>query len=461
VIRGRLAEAAAWVGGVLTGDDGEFAGVSTDTRSLEAGELFVALEGPNFDGHEFIGSAVERGAAGAVVAREIGAPLAGIRVADTLSALGALAGAWRQTCDPTVVGVTGSSGKTTVKELLAAILSTVDQTLVTRGNFNNEVGVPLTLFRLEPGHRYAVIEMGANHVGEIARLAAIARPDVGLITMAGPSHLEGFGDLDGVARGKGEMFTALSPEGTAILNADDAYADFWRELSAHARVVCFGLGPDADVKARGVEPLKGDVPGSRFELITPAGAIDIELPLPGRHNVMNALAAAAAAQAAGAGLEQIRAGLAVARGVAGRLNLTTGPGDVRIIDDTYNANPASVTAALDVLVNLPGRAWAVLGDMGELGPDAESLHRQIGAAARARGVERLYALGPLSRSTAAGFGADAVHCDNLEALLRRLEPELEGDVNLLVKGSRMMRLERLVEALIAAAPAHAKLEGTD
>jgi UDP-N-acetylmuramoyl-tripeptide--D-alanyl-D-alanine ligase len=459
VIRGRLAEAAAWAGGVLTGDDGEFAGVSTDTRSLEAGELFVALEGPNFDGHRFIAAAAERGAAGAVVARAVESTLPVIRVEDTLRALGAMAGAWRESCAPVVVGVTGSSGKTTVKELLAAILSRVDETLVTRGNLNNEIGVPLTLFRLAPDQRYAVIEMGANHAGEIARLAAIARPDVGVITMAGAAHLEGFGDLDGVATAKGELFAALGPDGTAIVNADDAYAELWRRLSAPARVICFGLGPGAEVTARRIEALGEAGPGSRFELVTPDGSVEVELPLPGRHNVMNALAAAAAARAAGAGLGHIRDGLATARGVAGRLVLKTGRRGCRIVDDTYNANPSSVRAALEVLTALPGRPWAVLGDMGELGPDGPALHREIGEQARARGIERLFAIGELSRQTAAGFGEGAVHCDDLDELSERLLPALAADVNLLVKGSRMMRLERLVEALTAR-PAE-KAEATD
>lgn len=445
MIRGRLGEAAAWAGGVLEGEDREFAGVSTDTRRLEAGELFVALEGPNFDGHEFLATAAERGAAGAVVARAVESPLAHIRVPDTLAALGAIAAAWRVACAPTVVGVTGSSGKTTVKELIASILSRVDETLVTRGNLNNEVGVPLTLFRLSPRHRYAVIEMGANHVGEIARLAAIARPDVGLITMAGPSHLEGFGSLDGVARGKGEMFEALGEGGTAILNADDAFAGFWRPLCAPARVLTFGLGADADVTARDVEA--GAEPGTRFRLVTPAGTVDVELPLPGRHNVMNALAAAAAALAAGAGLADIAAGLAAVQGVAGRLIFKAGLRGCRIIDDTYNANPAAVRAALDVLVGLPGRPWAVLGDMGELGPGGPGMHREIGARARASGVERLFAVGPLSRETAAAFGEGAMHFEDAASLAGHLAQALAGDVNVLVKGSRMMRLERVVETL--------------
>jgi UDP-N-acetylmuramoyl-tripeptide--D-alanyl-D-alanine ligase len=461
MIHGRLSEAAATIGGVLTGEDAGFTGVSTDSRSLEAGQLFVALEGPNFDGHAFVAAAAAGGAAGAVVSREVDGQLPLVRTDDTLIALGALAAGWRAELAPTVVGITGSSGKTTVKELTAAILAGVDDTLVTRGNLNNEIGVPLTLFRLAPADRFAVIEMGANHAGEIARLAAIARPDIGVITMAGPSHLEGFGDLDGVATAKGEMFAALGPNGTAVVNADDQYADYWRTLCPPARIVTFGLGEGADVTARRVEPLAGPAPGSRFELRLQAGAVNVELPLPGQHNVMNALAAAALAEAAGASAAQIRDGLAAVRPVAGRLVVKSGPGGCRIVDDTYNANPASVKAALDVLATMPGRPWAVLGDMGELGVDALALHREVGAYARECGIERLFAVGPMSRETAAGFGPEARHVERVELLCATLPAMLEGDVNLLVKASRMMRLEQVVDALSEIEDAQTAPEAMD
>ena len=461
MIRGRLSEAAATIGGVLTGEDVEFAGVSTDSRSLEAGQLFVALEGPNFDGHAFVAAAAAAGAAGVVVTREVDEHLPQVRTDDTLVALGALAAGWRANLAPTVLGITGSSGKTTVKELTAAILSGVDDTLVTHGNLNNEIGVPLTLFRLAPSDRFAVIEMGANHAGEIARLAAIARPDIGVVTMAGPSHLEGFGDLGGVAAAKGEMFAALGPGGTAVVNGDDQYADYWRTLCPPAHIVSFGLGEGADVTARRVEPLAGPVPGSRFELRLQAGTVDVELPLPGQHNVMNALAAAALAEAAGASAEQIRDGLAAVRPVAGRLVVKPGPRGCRVVDDTYNANPASVKAALDVLVTLPGRPWAVLGDMGELGGDALALHREVGAYARERGIERLFAVGSMSREIATGFGAEAAHVDRVDVLRAMLPPMLEGDVNLLVKASRSMRLERVVDALTELEDVTTATEATD
>ena len=461
MIRGRLSAAAADLEAVLDGPDREFAGVSTDTRQVDQGQLFVALSGPNFDAHEFLDVAAEQGAAGAVVCAPARSRLSLIRVPDTLAALGGLAASWRRRFEPVVVGITGSSGKTTAKEMLAAILSDRDETLVTRGNLNNEIGVPLTLFRLGASHRHAVIEMGANHAGEIARLAAIARPDVGIVTMAGASHLEGFGSLDGVAHAKGEMFEALGPEGTAIVNADDDYADLWSELAGDARVIRFGLGADADFTARRIEAAGPANQGYNFELVMPGGSVDIRLSLPGYHNIMNALAAAAGAYAAGADPANIQRGLAGTRPTAGRLCVAAGPRGATILDDTYNANPASVRAAIDYLMGLPGRHWAVLGDMGELGETAPELHRQVGEYAREKGVERLFVLGDLSRETAAAFGPDAEHFADLAALGATVGAALSAEVNLLVKGSRMMRLERLVQALQETKRMATTAEGAD
>ncbi|HSN71511.1 MAG TPA: UDP-N-acetylmuramoyl-tripeptide--D-alanyl-D-alanine ligase, partial [Steroidobacteraceae bacterium] len=317
-----LAEFATVAGGRLAGGDLPFGPVSTDTRTLAAGSLFVALTGPNHDGHAYVEVAAERGAVGAVVARELAAPIPQIVVADPLEALAAYAAAWRRQFSIPVVGITGSNGKTTTKELVGAILGELGPCHVTRGNLNNHIGVPLTLLELEPRHRTAVIEMGANHVGEIAALAALAAPTVGLVTNAGAAHLEGFGSLDGVARGKGELFAALGRDGTAVLNADDAYVGFWRELAGSARIVTFGLDTEADFTASHVESLSAAAGlGSRFRLTTPAGAIDVELHLPGRHNLRTALGAAAAAWAAGAPLPAIQTGLERTRAVSGRLEL--------------------------------------------------------------------------------------------------------------------------------------------
>jgi len=453
VIKGRLQEVAQLLRGELTGGDGGFLGVSTDTRALEAGQLFVALRGPNFDGHGFLAEAADRGASAALVSRACDLPLPQIRVPDTLRALGELAADWRRRFDIPVIGVTGSFGKTTVKEMMAAILSRSAPGLVTRGNLNNEIGVPLTLFRLAKSHRSAVVEMGANHAGEIARLCAIAAPDIGLVTSAGACHLEGFGTLEGVARAKGEMFSSLPPDGVAVINADDSFAGLWRQLAAGRRIVTFGLGPNSDFTARQVRQTAAAE--LRFVIVTPDGEADIRLPLAGRHNVLNALAAAATAAQVGAEVTHIADGLAAMASVAGRMQLLRHGAGGRLIDDTYNASPRTVRAALEYLCELPGRPWAVLGDMGELGDDGPRLHAEVGRYARAAGVERMCALGPLSEDSVAAFGEGAQHFPDPASLVAALREDLGPDVNVLVKGSRMMRMERVVQELAAEALAEA------
>ncbi|MDE2089152.1 MAG: UDP-N-acetylmuramoyl-tripeptide--D-alanyl-D-alanine ligase, partial [Gammaproteobacteria bacterium] len=332
-----LSEAARLIEARHIGADAVFTAVSSDTRNLENGDLFVALRGHSFDGHEFIGQARERGACAAVVSRDLPASLPLLLVADTRLALGRLAAGWRARTDIPVVAVTGSNGKTTVKEMTAAILARRGQVLATRGNLNNDIGVPLTLLRLRPEHRHAVIEMGANHPGEIAYLTRLAQPTVALITNAGPAHLEGFGDVAGVARAKGEIYGGLRREGVAVINADDAHAGLWRELTRKHRVLTFGLNTAADVTVLQAQ----DQADTRVRLQTPAGQVDVALPLPGRHNVMNALAATAAALACGAALQDVKQGLESMQPVSGRLQSHAGPHGARNIDDTYNANPAS------------------------------------------------------------------------------------------------------------------------
>lgn len=443
----RLAEFARAAGGTLHGADAGFAEVLIDSRRIGAGDLFVALSGAHADGHDFVAAAAAAGAAGALVARRVAAPLAQIVVPDVEAALGAAARAWRAAFPGTVLAVAGSNGKTTTKEMLAAILAQAGTTLATRGNLNNQLGVPLTLLRLAPEQRYAVIEIGANHPGEVAALAALARPQVGVVTNAGAEHLEGFGSIEGVARAEGELFAALPPDGTAVVNIDDAYAALWRGMTP-ARVVGFGLGALADVRATAVRcdvDARGFV--AHFELVAPAGRRAIELALGGRHNVQNALAAAAAALAAGASLEHVAAGLATMRAVSGRLQFRLTRAGAWLIDDSYNANPSSVRAAIDVLAELGGRAWLVLGDMGELGEFAAGSHRDAGRYARARGIERLYAHGPLAALAAREFGSGAQCFEAAEPLLRALQAELQPDVRLLIKGSRLNRLERVVAAL--------------
>jgi UDP-N-acetylmuramoyl-tripeptide--D-alanyl-D-alanine ligase len=372
-----------------------------------------------------------------------------VQVPDTLSSLGALAANWRCRFEPVVVGVTGSAGKTTVKEMIAAILSRAGPVLVTRGNLNNEIGVPLTLFRLSDEHHAAVVEMGANHPGEIARLATMAGPSIGVLTLAGAAHLEGFGSVEGVAHAKAELFEALPPNGTAIVNADDCYARLWRDIAAPRPVVTFGLGPGADFTARNIRREAAGAPGSRFELVSPTGDIEVSLSLPGVHNVVNALAAAAAAVTAGASLGDVADGLGGAQTVPGRMEIRTGRSGCRVIDDTYNANPGSVRAALDYLTELEGTPWAVLGDMGELGEQASQLHREVGEYARSVGVERLFVIGPLSRQVAVGFGSGAEAFADVASLLVAVRSRLDEEVNVLVKGSRAMGMERVARGLLA------------
>ena len=445
-----LAEFARACGGVLRGADAAYTDVVSDSRSLQPGQLFVALRGANFDGHEFVAAAQAAGAAGALVQRARPLPLPQIVVSDTQAALVRAARAWRAAFTGPLVGVAGSNGKTTTKEMTAAILSQAGATLATRGNLNNHIGVPLTLLRLTGEHRFAVVEMGANHAGEVAALVEIAKPSVGTITNAGAEHLEGFGSLEGVARAEGEMVAGLKPGATAVLNADDAFAALWRGLTP-ARVVTFGLNTPADFSATAVVNSIG-AGGFRtqFRLSAPQGSTDIELALGGAHNVANALAAAAAAASAGATLQQIAAGLGGVRAVPGRLQFKQTGSGAWLIDDSYNANPSSVRAAIEVLASVSGRRWLVLGDMGELGSFASDAHADIGEFARSAGIERLYATGPLMERAVHSFGAGAQWFADVAQLSAALQAALAvagPEVRLLVKGSRFNRLERLVNAL--------------
>jgi UDP-N-acetylmuramoyl-tripeptide--D-alanyl-D-alanine ligase len=436
--------------GRLQGGDAAFGDVVSDSRTLERGQLFVALKGPNFDGAAFVAAAQAAGAAGALVSAAQPLPLPQIVVPDTQSALEQAAAAWRAAFSGPLIGVAGSNGKTTAKEMTAAILAEAGETLATRGNLNNHIGVPLTLLRLTPAHRFAVIEMGANHPGEVAALVALARPSVGMITNAGAEHLEGFGSLEGVARAEGEMVAGLGREATAVINADDEFAPLWRGSTA-ARVVTFGLKGGADFSASSVRASVG-AGGFRteFRLTAPDGSAEIRLALAGTHNVANALAAAAAAASAGATLAHIRTGLGQVRAVPGRLQFRQAPGGAWLIDDSYNANPSSMRAAIEVLAALEGRRWLALGDMGELGAFAPDAHAEIGEFARAHGIERLYAAGPLMARATQSFGAGAAWFSDVPAMIAALSaalPEGGPTVRLLVKGSRSNRLERLVAAL--------------
>jgi UDP-N-acetylmuramoyl-tripeptide--D-alanyl-D-alanine ligase len=445
-----LAEFARLAGGRLAGADRPYTEVVSDTRTLRAGELFVALRGPNFNGNEFIAAAAAGGAAGALVDAEQRLSLAQIVVPDTQAALTAAARAWRAEFRGAVVGVAGSNGKTTTKEMTAAILAEAGPCLATRGNLNNHIGVPLTLLRLTAEERFAVIEVGSNHPGEVAQLVELARPTVGLITNAGAEHLEGFGSLEGVARAEGEMVAGLSPSATAVINADDEFAPLWRSLTS-AQVVTFGVRAVADYRASEVQAEVGAAGfTTRFRLTAPGGAVAIRLNLGGAHNVANALAAAAAAAVAGARLEHIVAGLAAVRAVPGRLEFRASAGGAWLIDDSYNANPSSVRAAIEVLGTLSGRRWLVLGDMAELGASAPEEHAQVGEFARHAGIERLYASGTLAARAAQAFGAGGCAFADVPALTEALRAALATagpEVRVLIKGSRVNRLERVVAAL--------------
>lgn len=446
MIRLDLATAAEWSGGQLidAAGDAVFCGVSTDSRSLQPDNLFVALRGERFDGHGFCDQARAAGAAAVVVDDPAAASGPRIAVADTRPALGALGAGWRGRFDIPVIAVTGSNGKTTVKECIAAILRRRAPALATRGNLNNDIGVPLMLCELEAEHSAAVIELGANHPGEIDTLAHMVRPDVGLVTNAAAAHLEGFGSIEGVAHAKGELFAALPADGVAVIAADEPWAELWHELAGTRRRVTFATVGPADVRV-----MHGDA-GLELAIGAERRRLDA-LPLPGAHNRRNAAAAAAAAHAAGYDIDTIVAGLAAVAPVPGRLVERTGPHGSVLLDDSYNANPGSFDAALAVLAEHAGRRWAVVGEMGELGADAEPRHCELGAAARAARVERLWAFGPSAAATCKGFGDGAERIDDLEALAGRLRSDLAGDVALLVKGSRSNRLEGLVERLAHAA----------
>lgn len=439
-----LTETAMVLNGAHVGDDVLFTGVSTDSRTLANGDLFVALTGPHHDGHQFLNAAVQAGASAALVERDSDDGLPYVRVANTRRALGELAAHWRRRFDIPLVAVTGSNGKTTVKEMLGQILTVNTPALVTRGNLNNDIGMPLTLLRLRADHRYAVIEMGMNHPGEIRYLTGIAAPTIAMITNAAEAHLEGLGSVRAVAMAKGEIFEGLADDGVAVLNADDNFFDFWRGCVGRRRIISFGLDHKADVTA----DYQLGTSGSSLQLQTMQGGIDMRLPLLGKHNVLNALAASAAALSAGASLADIKTGIERLKAVSGRLEARRGINGAHIIDDTYNANPASVSAGLEVLKQAEGERVLVLGDMGELGDAAAGIHRRVGELAKRVGVSRLFCLGELSQEAARGFGKGARHYDSAEALMGELGECLHDEMTVLVKGSRAMHMDRVVKGII-------------
>lgn len=429
------------------GADVSFNSVNIDSRAIQAGELFIAIKGPNFNGHDFIPQVQERGACGVLVSDKVATDLPQLCVEDTRLALGKLGALRRaQLADLPLIAVTGSCGKTTTKTMMASILRQKGHTLATEGTLNNDYGVPLTLLKLQEQHDYAVIEMGANHFEEIAYLTQMAKPHVAVITNAGPVHLEGFGNVYGVAQAKGEIFRGLIPTGTAILNADDAHCEYWQQLVFERKKVTFGENAKADYRAVEIKINAQHKP--EFTLCSPLGEIHISLPLLGRHNILNALAAAAATAQLGATLKDIQQGLLHVEQVNKRLNEYKGARDEIIIDDTYNANPAGMAAALSVLMQYPGKRIMVLGSMGELGDLTEDYHYALGEQIREIGVDTLFAVGDLTHHTVHAFGQDGHHFNDQASLLAELKPLLNKEVTVLVKGSRFMKMENIVQALI-------------
>lgn len=443
----KLSQAATVLQGKLNGADLEFNGVSTDTRTLQPGDLFVALIGPNFDGHHFIPDATAKKAAAILAQQPIKSTLPVLQVDDTLAALGQLATHHRQQFNIPVIGITGSCGKTTTRALTASILNGWKPTLFSESSFNNNIGVPLTLLRLRAQHHYAVIEMGANHFGEIAELTKIVKPNIAIITNAAAAHLEGFGSIAGVCKAKGEIFQGLPKDGIGILNADDAHFKDWQKMVAPHTLLSFGVTKPADVYAQQITTTADGKP--QFILVTPSGETSIQLPLIGRHNIANALAAAAAAYAAAIPLAAIKAGLESAAAVSKRLNIYQTPHGAEIIDDSYNANPLSVQAAIETLAERPGEKILVLGDMRELGENATELHHAIGEKALQSGIDHLYTYGELSAHATSAFGKQAQHFTDQAVLITALKTKLAPKATFLVKGSKSMHMGRVVEALLA------------
>lgn len=423
--------------------------VSTDTRTLAAGALFVALVGENHDAHDFTEAARERGAAALLVERELPVDLPQLVVDDSLVALGELARIVRLRRDVCVVGITGSNGKTTVKSMLAAILARHGRTHFSVGSFNNEIGLPLTLLDMPEDCDYVVLEMGAGKPGDIAYLAHIARPHVTLVNNVGAAHLLRMGSLDAIAETKGAIYSSLPADGVAVINADDTYASRFTELAGARRIVRFGLAGEVDIGVR-----VGSIVGQHFTLYTAEAEIDIELPLPGRHNITNAIAAAALAVALGVPMATIKAGLENVPQVAGRSHRIEHASGAVIIDDAYNANPVSFAAAVAMLAEQGGTRILVVGDMLELGDDSEHLHAELGALAKRSGIDALHAVGAMSRAAAHAFGEGGVHHPDQATLIDALRNQLRAGVSMLVKGSHGSAMDRVVRALLEHAPAN-------
>lgn len=442
-----LSDIAKAVGGRLIGADTRIESVDTDSRRIQAKQLFVAIKGERFDGNTFAQEALKQGAAAVLISDETLNVQPAVLVSDTRLALGKLAHYWRQQLSAPVVAITGSNGKTTTKEMLNAILisATGSEAAVhaTQGNLNNDIGMPLTLLKANAQHQYLVLEMGMNHLGEIAYLTHIAQPNVAVINNAGTAHIGELGSRENIAKAKGEIFEGLTADGIAVINADDKFADYWYSLNASRKVVTFALNAAADVTAQYTE-LTG---ASQIKLTTPSGQVEFSLPIMGVHNIYNALAASAAAVALGVSNAHIAQGLARFTGVHGRLEYKQGFNGAVLIDDTYNANPDSMKAAINVLARLDTTRVFVMGDMGELGADAAAMHRIVGEYARDHQVEYFFTLGENSLHASKAFGQQAQHFNDVEALASQIKLMMRSGVTVLVKGSRFMKMERVVKLI--------------
>lgn len=445
-----LSDIAKAVNGQLKGQDVKVNSVDTDSRRVQTGQLFVALKGERFDGHDFLAQVQAQGAVAALVSLPVETTMPVVEVQDTRIALGQLAAYHRQQIGLPLIAITGSNGKTTTKEMTAAIMQahfkTAEAVLATDGNFNNDIGMPLTLLRLRPQHQVAVIEMGMNHLGEIDYLTHLARPNVAVVVNAGTAHIGELGSRENIAKAKGEIFAGLGEDGVAVVNADDRFADYWLGLNTQRRVLRFGLKANADVYADAIE-MNSEI---SMRIHYQGQQVAVRMAVIGQHNVYNALAAATVSLAMGVSLQDVALGLAQFGGVKGRLQHKHGLQGITVIDDTYNANPDSMKAAIDVCIGMGKPVWFVMGDMGEMGADAAELHAEVGAYAKQKGVAQLLTLGELTTHAVNSFGSAGKHFADIDSLIEGLKTQLNPDVLVLVKGSRFMKMERVVEALMPA-----------
>ncbi|AFJ02042.1 UDP-N-acetylmuramoylalanyl-D-glutamyl-2,6- diaminopimelate--D-alanyl-D-alanine ligase [Methylophaga frappieri] len=441
-----LQQLATQLNGAIQVADINVTGTAIDSRKVKKGDLFIALAGEQVDGHDYLASAREAGAVAALVSRQVEDPLPQLCVADVRLAYQQLAKIWRQQSQATIIGVTGSNGKTTVKEMIHAILSQRHHVIATQGNFNNDLGVPLTLTRLKAEHQYAVVEMGINHPGEMTLLAEIAQPDIAVINNIAAAHLEGFGTLEGIAKAKGEIFVGLSKSGTAVINAGMPYQTIWKSQIGTRDQITFGLHDEAEITALDCQSTPA---GSHFMVRLDDVCHFVSLPLPGPHNICNALAAIAVCQTLDVAAEDMLKGLASMKPVPHRLQIRTAATQAILIDDTYNANPGSFTEALQTLKHFSGARWLVLGDFAELGEGSEQIHQQMGEDARLAGIEKLFTVGSQSVLAAKQFGKGSQHFENIEALQEALQRQLAAGVTCLIKGSRFMQLDKLADLLVS------------